>query len=117
MTENLVESLLASLQTKIFHRNDDPATNKYATTLIGDTYQDEITTNMNRNGEHPDQRSNTGYNLAERIQPQVLPVEFGKLATGGVENNYMVEGVVYQGGQLWRVSGKNYFVSEFPQKN
>lgn len=112
--EDLIGSLLGNLQTKIFHQNTDPKTNKYATDLIGEVYRTESSTTTGRRfyEDDEDRGSNT---YSEKLAPQVLPVELSELATGGASNNYMVTGLIFQAGKKFNQTGKNWLVAGFEQ--
>lgn len=107
-----VDSLLGNLTTKIFHANSDAATNKYASVLIGDdiahTYSESSSSNyMNMNYQQSSSKS-------ERLMPQVKPKEFTMLKSGGKNNNYSVEALVFVTGKEWS-SGTNFIKTAFTQ--
>ena len=112
--ENLTYSLLGNLQTKIFHQNSETKTNKYASEIIGQNWQDVLTTSSNKNPDK-DLSSNRGTSFNEQVQYQILPIEFTKLAKGGFETNLLVQGVVFQGGRIWQVNGYNFLTVLFEQ--
>jgi len=70
--ENLTYSLLGNLQTKIFHQNSETKTNKYASEIIGQNWQDILTTSSNKNPDK-DLSSSRGTSFNEQVQYQILP--------------------------------------------
>jgi len=114
--ENLTNAVLGNLQTKIFHQNSDDTTNEYASRLVGKNYKDKFSMNLNspkdaRNGEG----ATAGSTFSEEIESDLLPVEFTKLKKGGIKNNLIVEGIIYQGGRMWQATGKSYLKMGFRQ--
>lgn len=116
--ENLTYSMLGNLQTKIFHQNSDPKTNQYASDIIGRTWQDKFSTNLNSPTEDPQGKGRTsGSSFSEEVQFDLLPVEFTKLKKGGIKNDLLVEGIVYQGGRIWQANQKSYLKVLFNQQS
>jgi len=103
-----VYSLLGNLQTKIFHTNGDPATNKFAeetfgkewTTLqsksvsAGDSMQDgRVSLNSSRN------TSNALHHI-DVVSARDLTL----LAFGGKRYGYRIQALVFQAGRNWQTS-------------
>ena len=104
-----VESFLGNLQTKIFHANSDITTNKYASTLIAQTYTNRTNTN------HSSANTQT-YSSQRTLEDQVLPKQFAELQNGGNQHNQTVEAIVYQTGRKWKSNKeKKYSVVSFQQ--
>lgn len=106
------DSLLGNLQTKIFHANGDSTTNQWAAELIGKIWQKRIGTNQGETTDHTRfgqvTSSQDGFSTNEVYEYEVLPRDFTTLKKGGLENNRIVEGFVFQGGRIWNATGKNH---------
>ena len=116
------ETFLGNLQTKIFHANGDPTTNNWAADSIGRTRQVQFYGGMSegtgaKGGAGMNQSAGGSQVFEYLIQPQ----EFTMLRTGGEECGLKVDGIVFQGGRRWVVSGKagkaiqNFIRHVFPQ--
>lgn len=107
-----IDSLLANLSTKIFHALDCPKTREYAANLIGKTRQ-------MRPGfsQGPDQKGNnrTNMNFSEVHDYEVHPVDFMSLKKGGIENDRKVQAILFQSGNTFNATGKNYIRIQFTQ--
>ncbi|HTD16590.1 MAG TPA: TraM recognition domain-containing protein [Chthoniobacterales bacterium] len=101
--QHKVDQLLGVHSTKIWHRNDDPTTNDWASKIIG---SDRVTrTSVSESG---------GTSLSEHDDPLCPPSKFLGLANGGPEHRWTVEAIVAQSGRLF---GKDRcFVGEFKQR-
>ena len=103
--EASVYSLLGNLQTKIFHTNGDPATNKFAeetfgkdwlpvesrSVTSGDTIQDgKVSMSASRN-------SNQAMSYAEVVTTRDLTM----LASGGTRYKKRIAALVFQAGRNW----------------
>jgi hypothetical protein len=102
-----LDSLMGALATKIFHANSDPATNQYASSLIGDDFKLEGNASTSflsfkRNGK------------SKFLTPQVLPREFTMLRNGGQENDFLVDAIVFKTGKIWS-TGTNFLRTTFKQ--
>lgn len=95
-----VDSLLGNLCTKIFHANNDYETNQWAANTIGKKFK-----NMSSFGGNISPGSNwmpsLGTNSSEQLHYQVEPTRFTTLKCGGVENDFVVEGVIVTAGKVW----------------
>jgi hypothetical protein len=112
-----VNSLLGNLQTKIFHANGDSVTNNWAADLFAKSYQYRTTSGTSTRDSDAGRGSssrNTGGH--ESLENQVLPIEFSRLRKGGPENDWCVDGFVFEGGREWKTSGKNYLRVTFKQR-
>ena len=121
----MTKSLLANLQTKIFHRNDENDTNKYVMEMIGKDWQKRKTSNYNSGqnnlnrlyeSENQTDKSSYGVSTTEVLEYEFLPIEFSKLAKGSWEYENVVEGLVYQGGRIWQANGKSFLKVTFWQE-
>lgn len=119
-------SLWANLNTKVFHANGDPVTNEWGSSLIGKSRQFLANGNSNysademwakRNGATlfgPAASSTTGF--SEAFEFELQPSEFTRLRTGGPDNGWCVDGIVFQNGRVFRHSGKTHLRVTFSQK-
>jgi hypothetical protein len=121
-SEPEVHSLLGNLQNQVFHQQTDTKTNAYAAELIGRTRQ--FLTNSSSSRQQPnwvasamgidDPGQITG-GVSEHIDFEVQPSVFTSLRRGGPENNWLVEGIVYQAGTRFQASGKTWLRAKFLQ--
>jgi hypothetical protein len=109
-----VDTLLGNHATKIFHRNGDPATNEWASKVIAKETQYKHS--LNSSGSL---QSNSGFNsgssVSEVEEDSCPPKEFIGLANGGWKNDYLVEGIVFQSGRLWK-KDRRWTVARFKQQ-
>lgn len=107
--EYRVKSFLGTLGTKIFHSNADIETNKYASELIGETYFEDETASMTISKEFSHTKGKS-----IRLERMVRPEEFIQLKTGGLLNEYRVEGYLHrQGDSIYK--GRNHIKMTFNQ--
>ena len=120
------DSLLANLNTKIFHANGDPVTNEWASRLIGRTLQYRASGNHS----HPadDQVSallgldwarengTTSGGFSEVMEAEIEPREFSRLRSGGPDNGWIVDGIVFQNGRVFKASGRTWLPVQFNQR-
>lgn len=100
-------SLLGNLQTKFFHANGDPETNRYAAELIGETtdrhmhgtQKEDQDGNMIDTGMKYD-REDKG--LAAR---GVKPGNFTVLRTGSDRHGGKIDAILFQAGRRWMGNG------------
>ncbi len=118
-----VDSLLASMQVKIFHQSSDSVTNNWASELLGKTRK--WMSNCNSSYEPADMiqtmtgmrgppRNNAG--ASEQLMHELEPSVFTTLAKGGHAHKFAVEAVVYGGGRVWKSTGKSYLYATFHQE-
>ena len=100
------ESFVGNLQTKIFHANGDPTTNKWAADSISQVHKVKLQISTSQrfaatgaSGVH----QNSGGNMA--MEYAVPPYEFTLLKTGGGEYNFEVDSIIFQAGRGWLVDG------------
>ncbi len=105
------DSLLGNLQTKVFHANACPLTNEYAERLFGSELQATGSMTVGTGGV------TGGYN---RTMLPILPaIKFTTPRKGGVVNERIVEGYVFQAGKLWNGNDgkhkRNWLLASFFQ--
>lgn len=120
------DSLLANLNTKVFHGNSDPVTNEWASRLIGRTLQYRASGNHSHAAD--DQMSailgldwvrengTTSGGFSEVMEAEVEPREFTRLRAGGPPNS-VVDGIVFQNGRVFNASGRGWLPVQFNQKS
>jgi hypothetical protein len=114
------DSFLGNLQTKIFHANGDSVTNAWAAELLAKTwqYRKSVNNSVSKDSSHffPEVTGiQESHSLSESLEYQVLPHMFTTLRKGGFQNNLEVDAIIFQGGRIWRHTGKNYIVTSFSQ--
>lgn len=105
-----VDSLVGNLQTKIFHANSDPATNQFASEVIGKSWKARRSSSQSVGGS----TFSLGDSKQESFDDDVPPQTFTRLAKGGPENGYFVDAVVFQNGRVWS-AGETYLFANFYQ--
>lgn len=111
--EALTDALLGNLSTKIFHHNTCVATNKYASELFGRDWRGKNSSSAN----YADGKVSHGIGHHDELLNSVEPREFTTLAKGGPKNEFIVEGIVHQGGRIFNASGMNALLTLFRQSN
>jgi len=111
-SENAVEAFLGNLQTKVFHQNSSTDTNEWAADLFA---RDWLTKRSSQAGWSQGGGS-TSATQSQEMQHQVPPITFTRLASGGPQNNFIVEAVIYKGGATFRSTGGNFLKVEFQQQ-
>lgn len=115
-------SLFGNLTTKIFHCNADPTTNEWASSLIGRTLQQFMSSNSSfapadvippffdsgRSGQ-----SSAGF--SESYEYELQPNAFSGLRSGGHENQGVVEAIVFLNGKAFRATGRTWLKTNFLQ--
>ena len=109
-----VNSLLGNLSTVIFHANTDAETNEYASRLIG--HDIVLLTGAGLQNQHFSLERTESENISSQYMPQVKPMEFTVLKTGGEVNNYKVEAITMISGRKW-ANGKNHIRLSFTQNH
>lgn len=112
-----VNSLLGNLRTKIFHANDDPPTNEYASNVIGKIVQNRKGTGITTNENQGQESHSTNVGTSEVVDYKVLPVTYSTLKTGGEPNNLEVEAIVYRGGKILNFTNETYIKAIFQQRS
>ena len=113
-----VDSLLGNLATKIWHRNSCTVTNTLAAETIARSRQFRWTTGLSMNdAAFGGQRLSHNVGGSDGVELELLPGDFQFLRSGGPENRFEVDAIIYQAGRLWAGSGKNYLRVTFNQKD
>jgi hypothetical protein len=118
------EAFLGNLQTKIFHANGDPSTNQWAADSIGKSRMFRLNAGISEglrgeSGTSSNRSAGGTLDFEYAIQPQ----EFTLLRSGGLENDLLVDAVIFQGGRRWSVTHKgqekpqNFIVHSFSQED
>jgi hypothetical protein len=107
----IVESLLGNMGTKIFHNNACSTTNQYAAELFAKDWR-----NVSSHGtSSADGKWSLSQNQSQQLEYSVLPREFTNLATGGPNNDFVVEGIVHRAGRIFNKSNANALKCLFSQ--
>lgn len=88
--EYKVKSFLGTLATKMFHANADIETNRYASDLIGEAYEEDISKSTNQNAGNISTSNTVSHKLVKIVRPE----RFQTLLTGGEKNDYKVTGII-----------------------
>lgn len=88
-----VKSFLGTLGTKIFHANADIETNRYASDLIGESYEITVQRTTGMAAQFSASKSESQL-LAKMVRPE----EFVSLKTGGPKNHKIVEAYLHKQG-------------------
>ena len=122
---NAAMNLFAHFRTKIFHATNDPETAQYAASLIGETWQPQLThtrteshtasgaMNLLWNGAIRLLAQCYGFSWGEsvsvtdRLAPQLLPHDLATLRTGGRAHRFLVDVIIVQSGTTWS-HGRNF---------
>jgi hypothetical protein len=122
-SEPLCDSLWANLNTKIFHANGDQATNKWAAETIGRVRV--LMANSSSTRQQVDGLSDalgignvqTSAGISEIYEFEIQPSFFvAGLKTGGPDNHFLVESLVFRSGVCFRATGRPYLFCTFSQK-
>ena len=119
------DSLLANLNTKVFHGNSDPVTNEWASRLIGRTLQCRASGNHSHAADDQvsallgldwvRENGTTSGGFSEVMEVEVEPREFTRLRTGGPPS-WIVDGIVFQNGKVFNASGRSWLPVQFNQR-
>lgn len=120
-------SLFANLNTKILHANGDPVTNEWAASLIGRSRQflanGSSSQSANERLEQPlwmdglFQTGTTSAGFSETYEYEVQPAAFTQLRTGGPDNDWIADAIVFQNGRRFRANGKTWLPVSFSQRS
>ena len=110
-----VDSLLGNLQTKLWHQNSDPETNRWAAEILTKGKTVRTSTNAGFNFGGGDGGSG-GSSEQELIDYEVQPREFLRLAKGGPEFDAIVTAVLFQGGRTFP-NDRHWLPVGFDQEN
>ncbi len=92
---SIADSLLGNLQTKIFHANGDPTTNRWAEQLFS-----QAVTGMRTRTSHLG-TGDRSIARADSLQPVLLSRDFLTLRKGGAMAGGLVDAIVFQAGHAW----------------
>jgi hypothetical protein len=106
-----VKNFLGNFNTKFFHANADADTNKYASELIGDAYEEKLSVGQTKTLRDVTQSENISLELKRIFRPE----GFMRLLTGGQSNNYIVEAILHRQGKPF-ATGRNAIKVRFRQK-
>jgi TraM recognition site of TraD and TraG len=115
------KSLLGNLTCQIVHALADADTAQYVADLIGrrrQTFANGSITHQPYNpmddflGRGGGQVSG-GY--SESFEYDVQPAELGRMRTGGITNQYLVDALIWRGGQPFASTGRSYLWTSFHQ--
>ena len=110
-------ALLGNLNTKLFHCNGDPETNRWAADTIA--RDSKLKTSINSNSQSHDiggAQTSDGVNISNAIEYQLHPITFTRLKTGGPSNHFEVTAIVFQAGRIWKASNKTFLLVRFNQQ-
>ena len=109
-----VDTLLGNHATKIFHRNGDPTTNEWAAKVIAKdiAYKHSLSSSGSIQSS---QGFNASTSVSEVFEDSCQPFEFIGLKNGGIKNDRIVEGIVFQSGRLWK-KDQRWTVCRFRQE-
>ncbi len=110
------DALLGNLSTKIFHANADVTTNQWAADVIGkrkERLKSLSLPHVSHTLRWSDEQPNATSSISEQWQYKIQPDFFTTLRKGGLSNNLMVDGVIFQTGRLF--DGNNYAIQSFRQ--
>lgn len=105
------KSLIANLQTKVFHANGHHETNKWAEQLIGDELR--AFAGSSRTWSCPGE--SVTRSVSEQYTQKVRADEFTALRTGGDANGGYIDAIVFQAGRPWNATRSNYLNVVFKQ--
>ena len=117
------DAILACLNSKILHANGCPVTNEWASTSIGQTRQLYYSANNSYQpsealssilGLGPGPQTSAG--VAEHLDYEVAPSFFTRLRTGGPQNDWNVDAIVFQSGRVFSDTGRTWRHATFRQK-
>jgi hypothetical protein len=106
-----VDALLGAHGTKIFHRNDCPVTNDWASKIIAKeaSFKHSITTPA---AGGPNQVS-----VATERQDSCPPEQFLGLKNGGPKNKWVSEAILAQSGRMWLNNKVRWLITQWVQRH
>ena len=112
-----VDSLVGNLQTKVFHANSDPETNKFAAETIGKVWGLRRGGSLgSSSGQGPQGGSGSASeSFQENLEYQVEPQQFTMLRKGGPVFDFEVDAVIFQNGRVWS-HGATFLTTTFHQR-
>jgi hypothetical protein len=116
------KSLLGNLTTQIVHALADSDTAEYVANLIGRRKQLFQSGNVSHTPYHPIDdffHRDSGHGSSgwsETMEFDVQPAELCRMRTGGKANNYMIDALVWRGGEPFASTGRSYLRTTFRQE-
>lgn len=118
--ENQVKACLSNFTTRVFLANGDEATQEYAQNLFGKALQwrRNVSEGSSTNEATPawlggGDTENAG--MSQQMDYVVQGSELADLRTGGPDNDFEVDALVYKAGRRWKASGQFVLRCTFPQ--
>ena len=115
-----VNGFLGNLNTKIFHNNNDPTTNQWASEQIGKCLTSRFSSSSSFSVKGMFDLSpnrNTSTSMQEVMDYEIQPSEFTKLRTGSHKNSGLVDAYFVKSGTQFGITGKHYFKATFQQES
>jgi hypothetical protein len=115
------KSLLGNLTTQIVHALADADTAQYVADLIGRRRQTFANGSISHQPYNPmdDFLGRGGGQISggysESFEYDVQPAELGRMRTGGITNQYLVDALIWRGGQPFASTGRSYLWTSFHQ--
>ena len=109
-SKDRVDSLVGNLQTKIWHANSDPQTNRNASEVIGKSWHRKESNSVNAGFEN----ATAGQSVQLSFEYDVIPQQFTMLRKGSPINDYWVDAIIFQNGRRWS-KGTTHLFSSFHQ--
>lgn len=109
-SKSRVDSLVGNLQTKIWHANSDPETNKHASETIGRSWHEKESNSVNAGFEN----ASAGQSVQLSFEYDVIPQRFTMLRKGSPINDFWVDAIVFQNGRRWS-KGMTHLYASFHQ--
>jgi len=115
------KSLLGNLTTQIVHALADSDTATYLADLIGRRRQHLASGSVSHAPHHPlddwlgTQPGQVSGGYSEAFEYDVQPAELGRQRTGGLDNQFLVDALVWRGGRPFRSTGRSYLWTTFRQ--
>lgn len=105
-SDDAVDALLGNLQLKCFCQNGSPGTNGWASGLMGERWLEVSSRTGGATGNslgNIDGRvtASSGFSTSHQRRNYVEPVEFATLRRGGEHNGFLVDCLVYNGGERY----------------
>jgi hypothetical protein len=116
------KSLFGNLKFKVFHSNGDSETNTFGAETIGRRPRFMVNANLNYQandiftsmaGGGP---VNSSAGVSEQMQFEVEPSVFTALRTGGPQNKFLVDAIVFFDGMTFKATGRQWRPVTFRQK-
>jgi type IV secretory system conjugative DNA transfer VirD4/TraG family protein len=109
-----VDTLLGNHTLKIFHRNSEPVTNKWASEVIAKDIKYKHSMSISGSLNMPNER-NTQSSVSEVEEDSCPPRVFLGLRNGGPRYDQIVDGVVFQSGRLFE-KDRRWVIRQFRQQ-